>query len=97
MLPWLWKLALGWLVVVNLWAFLAFWIDKRRALKDGRRLSESLLLELTVTGGAPGALLAMHLFRHKTRKQPFQSRFWGIVGLQAVAGFGALLAWIIFH
>ncbi len=41
--------------------------------------------------------MAMRRFRHKTRKQPFQGRFWGIIAMQAAVGFGLFLAWIVLH
>lgn len=41
--------------------------DKSRAQKGKWRIKESTLLLVGILGGAAGALLAMKLFRHKTR------------------------------
>lgn len=56
---------------VNLSAFILFFIDKRRAIRDRWRISERTLLFMAFCGGSAGALLAMYLFHHKTRKAKF--------------------------
>lgn len=71
------------LVAVNFAAFVAFWWDKRRARAGARRIAERTLLWLALVGGSVGAICAQHLFRHKTRKEPFRSRLYGIVLLHA--------------
>jgi uncharacterized membrane protein YsdA (DUF1294 family) len=58
--------------VVSVCAFLLFGYDKFRAGGAGRRVAESNLLGLAWLGGAPGALAAMSLFRHKTQKPVFK-------------------------
>jgi uncharacterized membrane protein YsdA (DUF1294 family) len=62
------------LIVLNVWTIVCFWYDKRRAIAGERRVRESDLLSLALIGGSPGALLARHLFRHKTRKEPFSTQ-----------------------
>ncbi|MBQ6230557.1 MAG: DUF1294 domain-containing protein [Eubacterium sp.] len=59
-------------VVVNLVAFIMYGIDKSRAIKKEWRISEKSLILVSVAGGAFGALLGMHVFRHKTRHIKFQ-------------------------
>jgi uncharacterized membrane protein YsdA (DUF1294 family) len=81
---------LCWLVFINAWTALRFWQDKRRAIAGARRISESDLLTLAFVGGSPGAFAARHLFRHKTRKQPFSAYLIVIAAVQA-AGLSALL------
>ena len=54
-----------------------------------RRTPESTLLWLAALGGTPGAFAARHVFRHKTRKQPFSTVLMVIAALQ-VAGIGWL-------
>ncbi len=85
-----WLIALG-LLAVNGLTILRFWQDKKRAIRGQRRISEGDLLGLALIGGSPGALLARHWFRHKTRKQPFSTQLMLIVVLQIGALAG--LAW----
>ena len=73
--------------LVNAWTFFCFGEDKRRARAGARRIPESDLLGLALVGGSPGALLGRHVFRHKTRKEPFSTRLQLICALQ----FGGLL------
>ena len=54
-------------LIIGILAFFAYGVDKRKAKRKRRRISESVLLGLGFFGGAIGALLGMHLFRHKTR------------------------------
>ncbi|HEY0148260.1 MAG TPA: DUF1294 domain-containing protein [Allosphingosinicella sp.] len=79
------------LLAVNLWMVALFWIDKQRARAGLWRVSEGNLLALAAIGGTPGAFLARHLFRHKTRKQPFTTYLVLIAALQVGAGIGLLL------
>lgn len=81
-------------LAVNGAAFAAFWLDKRFARNGARRIPEKTLLWLALAGGSIGAVTAQHFFRHKTRKEPFRSRLYGIVLLQAVA-ITALAIWLI--
>ncbi|RYY23349.1 MAG: DUF1294 domain-containing protein [Sphingomonadales bacterium] len=81
----------GALVLVNLWTIWRFRDDKHRATFGHRRIPESNLLGLALIGGTPGAFLARHVFRHKTRKQPFSTWLWLIAILQAGALIG--VAW----
>ncbi|MGX9443556.1 DUF1294 domain-containing protein [Nitrobacteraceae bacterium UC4446_H13] len=48
-----------------------------------RRIPESKLLFFAPIGGSAGAILGQQLFRHKTRKEPFQSILFGISTLHA--------------
>jgi len=63
-------------VVASTAAFIAYGMDKLAARRQLRRTPESTLHALGLAGGWPGALIAQALFRHKTRKQPFQGVFW---------------------
>lgn len=73
------------LVLANLVAFILFAMDKRRARMGLRRFSERTLLLWALIGGTPGAFLGRHVFRHKTRKQPFSTLLWLIAAAQAMA------------
>lgn len=70
--------------IVSVLAFLLYWNDKRKARADHWRTPENVLHALEFAGGWPGALLAQQVFRHKTRKIPFQLVFWFIVLLHQV-------------
>ena len=56
---------------MNVLAFAAFGIDKRKAENGSWRISEKALIMLAVLGGSAGALAGMLAFRHKTRKPLF--------------------------
>ncbi|MFD2429699.1 DUF1294 domain-containing protein [Sphingobium scionense] len=43
------------------------------------------MLLWALADGTPGAFAARHLFRHKTRKQPFTRWLWMILSAQGVA------------
>lgn len=75
-------------VAVNLTTFLLYWQDKSAAKKNIGRVPELVLHALAFAGGAPGALLAQRVFRHKTRKWQFQAIFWPSVALHL-----AITAW----
>lgn len=57
---------------INVAAFLAMRIDKRRAQKSRWRIRESTLFLLALLGGSLGAILGMRLFRHKTKHWYFK-------------------------
>jgi uncharacterized membrane protein YsdA (DUF1294 family) len=65
--PWL----LGWVLLSSLIAFVAHGRDKRAARRGRRRTPERTLHLLELIGGWPGALLAMTVFHHKTRKASY--------------------------
>ena len=59
------------LVIINLIAFLAMWLDKRKAEKSKWRIPENSLLLLVLLGGGIGGIAGMYIFRHKTKKLQF--------------------------
>lgn len=63
-------------VLLSMFAFAMYAVDKSAARKGTRRISESTLHFLSLTGGWPGALIAQQVLRHKTRKQSFRFVFW---------------------
>jgi uncharacterized membrane protein YsdA (DUF1294 family)/cold shock CspA family protein len=73
----------------SLVAFIAYALDKSAARNDQWRTKESTLHLIALAGGWPGALAAQRLLRHKSRKESFQSVFWGTVILNCSA-----LAWL---
>ena len=62
-------------LLINAWTFCIFAVDKDRAQRNQWRISEKLLLGSSLVGGAFGGIVAMQLFRHKTRKPYFA---WGL-------------------
>ncbi len=65
------KAYIAYLIVFSAVAFFAYALDKRKAVVGTWRISENLLLGLSFFGGGIGGYLAMHIFRHKTRKVKF--------------------------
>jgi len=59
------------LLIINALSLLFMLADKRKAIKGRFRIPESTLLTLCALGGSLGGLLAMKLFRHKTRHPQF--------------------------
>lgn len=59
------------LLLVNVVAFAMYGIDKYKARRQQRRISEAALLTIALAGGALGAWIAMYTFRHKTRHAKF--------------------------
>ena len=62
---------IAYLLAINIITFIAYGIDKQAAIEERRRISEATLITLALFGGSPGALLAMRVFHHKTRKPRF--------------------------
>ena len=71
--PIFYLVAVSYIAIINLSAYIAFYVDKKLARANERRISESTLLGLALFGGSGGAILAQQQFRHKTRKQPFKA------------------------
>jgi uncharacterized membrane protein YsdA (DUF1294 family) len=52
--------------------FFTYGVDKQKAKKHKRRISEQTLLLLAAFMGGIGALLGMNVFRHKTKHLKFK-------------------------
>ena len=59
------------IVVVNIFAFILYGIDKFKSKNTKWRISERTLILSTLIGGSIGALLAIRIFRHKTKHKKF--------------------------
>ena len=66
------RLLLYYLLAINLLTFVLYGIDKYKAKHNRWRIPEVVLLWLAVLGGSPAALIAMHLFHHKTLHKKFR-------------------------
>jgi len=90
----------AYLALVNLCAYLTFAEDKRRAedkrkrIKQGRRIRERDLLSLAKCGGWLGAKYAQKKLRYKTLKQPF-ARQLNAIALQQCAGAAANIIFVL--
>ncbi|CAO1654516.1 DUF1294 domain-containing protein [Parasphingorhabdus sp. NYA22] len=71
-------------MLINAWTFVMFGWDKIQAEKFQWRVSEATLLKLALLGGSLGAYAGRALFRHKTRKQPFNGQLQNIAMIQMV-------------
>ena len=60
------------LAIVNIVVLVVYGGDKLFAKLDSWRVPEKVLLLLALLGGSIGALLAMQLFRHKTKHLKFR-------------------------
>lgn len=63
---------LFYLTIINIAAFFIYALDKLKAKRAARRISERALLALALFGGSVGAWLSMQIFRHKTRHFKFK-------------------------
>ena len=68
----------GYLVFMNLIAFIAMGVDKSKAKRGAWRIPEKTLFLLSLLGGSIGSLAGMYTFRHKTRHMKF------VIGMPAV-------------
>lgn len=80
------RLVLLGIVALNVVALVAMAWDKLRAVRGGRRVPERTLLLLALPLAAPGALLGMWMFSHKTSKGGFKTRMLLVTLLNVALG-----------
>ena len=61
------QIVIGYLIIINIIAFVVYGIDKMKAKKGVWRIPEKTLLLLAAIGGSVGAAAGMRLWRHKTQ------------------------------
>ena len=66
------KLLLGYLLGINVLAFLLYGFDKWKAKKNKWRIPEKPLFGIALLGGTLGALIGMQVFHHKTKHWSFK-------------------------
>ena len=79
-LSWSWPAL--WCLASSAAVFVLAGYDKAAAGGASLRVPEAVLFSGALIGGAPGLLLAMKIFRHKTRKASFQFVVATIIVLQ---------------
>lgn len=86
------KILLIYLGIINFVTFAVYAIDKVNAAEHRSRIRIVTLLGLAFIGGSVGALLAMYLLRHKTKKDYFTVGVPLIMIMQVVVLFYAMNA-----
>ena len=56
----------------NILSFVLFYIDKKRAIHNKKRISEKTLILSAFLFGSIGAALGMYLLKHKTKNLKFK-------------------------
>lgn len=87
--PWV----LGLYVITSIITFVLYWIDKKKAGNNSRRIPEARLHFFESLGGWVGALPAQQIFRHKTSKMSYRVVFWLIVAAHQVFWFD----WVVLN
>ena len=65
------KILVYYLIIINIFTFLLYGMDKWKAKHHRWRISESALLLAAIAGGSVGALAGMYGFHHKTLHRKF--------------------------
>lgn len=60
------------LLISNLFSFILYLIDKKKAIHHKNRISENSLLISSFLFGSLGSILSMLIFHHKTKKLKFK-------------------------
>ncbi|MGN0584198.1 MAG: DUF1294 domain-containing protein [Ruminococcus sp.] len=81
-------------LIINLIAYGAMGIDKRRSVKKKRRIPEKTLFMFVLLGGGIGGTAGMYVFRHKTKHWYFVLGF-PLIALIELVG-SALLYYYVF-
>lgn len=85
----------AYLILIGLVTTFSYGADKKRAINGQRRIPEKTLLMLSLFGGAPFGLLAMVLFRHKTKKEHWYFTAINLFGIILHATIFVVLAVVI--
>lgn len=78
---------IGYLLIINILAFVLYGIDKRKARREEYRIPESTLLWMARLGGGVGSWLGIKAFHHKTKHVRFRIvvPLWTILWASAIA------------
>ena len=72
-------------IILNMFGFLQFGVDKAKAKKGKWRIPEQSLFMTALFGGSVGCILGMYVFRHKTKHNSFKFGMPAILLLQIAA------------
>ena len=75
-------------IIINLFTFILYGVDKYKAKRDKYRIPEARLIFFAFIGGALGAFIGMKMFHHKTLKLKFKVVPLLLVMQIAAAGYG---------
>ena len=75
-------------IIINLFTFILYGVDKYKAKRDKYRIPEARLIFFAFIGGALGAFIGMKIFHHKTLKLKFKVVPLLLVMQIAAAGYG---------
>lgn len=81
------RIFLWYLICINVVTLIAFALDKIHAIEHKSRIRIVSLLGLAFIGGSAGAIIAMYVFRHKTKKDYFTVGIPLIMVMQVVVIF----------
>lgn len=73
------------LITISATSFILFGIDKWKAKKHQRRISEFTLLLITFLGGSIGSVLGIFIFNHKISKSEFWLKLMAVIIIQVLA------------
>lgn len=84
------KWLLAYLLVINIITFVLFAVDKWKAIHGRWRIRTATLMGFAFAGGTVGGLLAMYVFRHKTKTRSFT------VGLPVMLVVQVAILWCVY-
>jgi len=84
------KWLLIYLLVINIITFVLFAVDKWKAIHGRWRIRTITLMGFALAGGTVGGLLAMYIFRHKTKTASFT------VGLPVMLVVHVVILWWVY-
>lgn len=87
----MYKFCIYFYLIINIFTFFLFGIDKAKAKLNKWRIPENILILFCLLGGAFGGIGGMLIFNHKTRKP----KFYVLVPLMFVI-HSALFIYILF-
>ena len=83
----------SYLVLLSIITFIAYGVDKKKAINKKYRTKEKTLLGLSFFGGAFGGYPAMLIFRHKTKGEHW---YFTVINLLGLAVHITLMILIVF-